>query len=104
MRQSHASQHVQGSAYGSIHKQQFGRTTCEHRLYWQQVAPSGHHEQHAVAQLEQRHQRQLADLVQQLPSEEEVVKAAEKYAEGSEAAHKKTKVCKPTEHWSVLHA
>ncbi len=43
-------------------------------------------QQHAIAQLEQKHQRQLADLVQQLAD-------AEKRAEGSEAAHKKTKVC-----------
>jgi hypothetical protein len=43
-------------------------------------------QQHANAQLEQKHQRQLADLVQQLA-------AAEKRAKGSEAAHRKTKVC-----------
>ncbi|DBB01459.1 TPA: hypothetical protein ACH3X1_000116 [Trebouxia sp. C0004] len=61
-----------------------------------QVAPSG--QQHAVAQIEQKHQRQLAALAQQLAdaeervkSQEEAVKAAEKRAEGSEAAHNKTK-------------
>ncbi|DBB05091.1 TPA: hypothetical protein ACH3X3_010352 [Trebouxia sp. C0006] len=56
-----------------------------------QVAPSSHHQLHAIAQLEQKYQRQLADLAQQLASQEEVVKAAEKHAEGSEAAHEKTK-------------
>ena len=56
-------------------------------------------QQHAIAQLEQKHQRQLADLIQQLADaeervkcEQEAVKAAQKPAEGSEAAHKKTKV------------
>ena len=43
-------------------------------------------QQHAIAQLQQKHQRQLADLVQQLA-------AAEKRAKSSEAAHRKTKVC-----------
>ena len=72
--------------------------TSTRRSCCQQVAPSSHHQLHAIAQLEQKHQRQLADLVQQLASQEEVVKAAEKHAEGSEAAHEKTKVCEPIEH------
>ncbi|KAL0053604.1 hypothetical protein WJX82_008204 [Trebouxia sp. C0006] len=41
-------------------------------------------QQHAIAQLQQKHQRQLGDLVQQLA-------AAEKRAKSSEAARKKTK-------------
>ena len=97
-------QHLQVSACRSRHKHHFIGMSFEHMLYCRQVAPSSHHQQHAIAQLEQKHQRQLADLAQQLASHEEVVKAAEKRAEGSEAAHKKTQVCQPTEHWSVLHA
>ncbi|DBB01455.1 TPA: hypothetical protein ACH3X1_000112 [Trebouxia sp. C0004] len=37
----------------------------------QQVVPSGVHQQHAIAQLEQKHQRPLADLVQQPADAEE---------------------------------
>ena len=87
VKQLHASQHMQGSAFLSRHEHQFGGATSEHRLRCQQVAPISHHQQHVI---EQKHQRQLAD--------------SEKRAEGSEAAHEETKVCQPTEHWSVLHA
>ena len=79
VKQLHASQHMQGSAFWSRPEHQFGGATFEHNLCCRQVAPSSNHQQHAIIQLKQKHQRQLAHLAQQLAD-------SEKRAEGSQAA------------------
>ncbi len=90
------SQHLQVSAYRFRRTQQILHENCVADM-WRPVVTIS-----CMLSLSlSRSTRQLADLAQQLASQEEVVKAAEKRAEDSEAAHKKTKVC---EHWSVLHA
>jgi len=58
------------------------------------VVPGGVHQQQAIAQLEQKHQSQLAALFQQLAdaeeraqSQKEMMKAAENHTESSNAVH-----------------
>ena len=86
------SQHLQVSAYRFRQTQQILHENCVADR-WRPVV--------TISCMLSLSLSSLADLAQQLAPQEEVVKAAEKRAEDSGAAHKKTKVC---EHWSVLHA